>query len=111
MKGCIGFIRETQVALIMILVKIHQSGTSRVISICDSDLIGKKFSKDNRQLDVIERFYKGEEMSKDKILSLASTCNSLNIVGGESIQFALKNKIIEKSSIIIIQGIPNAQVL
>ncbi|HLC62906.1 MAG TPA: DUF424 family protein [Candidatus Nanoarchaeia archaeon] len=95
----------------MILIKIHNSGASRLISICDSDLIGKKFEQGNKQLDITERFYKGEEMSEEKIFSLLETCSSLNVVGKESIQFALKNKIIHKDLIIIIQGIPHAQAL
>ena len=95
----------------MILIKIHNSGASRLISLCDSDLIGRKFEQGNKQLDITERFYKGEEMSEEKILSLLETCSSLNVVGKESIKFTIKNKVITKNSIIIIQGIPHVQVL
>ncbi len=95
----------------MILVKIHNSGTSEVICLCDSGLLGKKFSQDNMYLNITERFYRGVEMPEDKMLSLMKTSRNLNIVGRESITFALKHHFITKESVIIIQGIPHAQVL
>lgn len=91
----------------MILVKVHDGG--RIVAICDSDLIGKKFEEDLLQLDITERFYKGEKMDKDKILSLAADAQSLNIVGEESIKFAIENNLISEDHIIYIKGVPHAQ--
>jgi len=94
----------------MILVKIHNSGTSEVICLCDSDLLGKKFSQDNMQLNITERFYKRVEMPENKMFSLMKTSRNLNIVGKESIAFALKHHFITKESVITIKKIPHAQV-
>jgi hypothetical protein len=91
----------------MILVKKHQDG---ILAICDADLIGKKFEHDLLQLDVTERFYKGDEMETEDILRLAEDADCINIVGDESIDFALKNNLIEKEHIIYIADIPHAQV-
>lgn len=110
-QGCRGFIRGTQVTLMMILVKVHQSGISEVICFCDANLINKKFTQGNRQLDITGRFYKGEKLPAEKIFSLMLTARNLNIVGKESIAFALSHHIIAKDAIIKIQGIPHAQVL
>ena len=95
----------------MILVKIHKSGDSYIVCLCDSDLVGKKFSEGNLSLEVSKRFYEGKEMEKDKIIKILNDCNNLNIVGKESIKFALKCKKINKRSIIKIKNIPHAMVV
>ena len=47
-------------------LKIHKS-YREVVAICDSELIGKYFEKGEFQLDVKESFYKGEEISEEKV--------------------------------------------
>ena len=96
----------------MIFLKIHADAIdpSRIIiSICDSDLIGKKFEEGKRQLNVSERFYKGETKTEDEITEIMKNASNINIVGKESIALALKLNIIVKENIIKIQGIPHAQ--
>jgi uncharacterized protein len=90
--------------------KIHKSGDRNIIAICDESLIGKKFSEGNLILDITERFYKGEVLTGDQTLELMKDALNLNIVGEKSIALALKNGIIEKDSVIKINGVPHAQV-
>ena len=92
-------------------VKIHKAEGRKIISLCDEDLIGKKFEQDDLQLDVSEYFYKGENLSKEKILEEIKDANSLNIVGKNSIQFALENNLIQKEKIITIKNIPHIIVI
>ncbi len=91
----------------MILLKIHADG---VVSLCDSDLIGKTFSEGELQLEVKERFYKGKEAPKEKMIKAMQDAKTINLVGKESIQLAIDAKIITKDSVITIDKIPHAQV-
>ena len=50
-------------------------------------------------------------MFEGDILNLIEDNTLLNIVGEESINFAVKNKLIEKDGIIKIKGIPHAMLL
>ena len=92
----------------MMIVKIHKSERRNIVSICDEELIGKKFEEDSMQLDVSEIFYRGERMSDKDVLNTVREADSLNIVGKNSIRFALKNNLIEKENIIRIKKIPHA---
>ena len=96
------------------LVKIIKS-YREIVSICDSDLIGRTFEEGNFQLDLKESFYNGEEMSEEQTLNLIETMSkedaTFNIVGEKSINTALKAGIIEKEGIKNIQNIPFALVL
>ncbi len=86
-----------------------------VVSICDSDLLGKIFEEGQFQLDVKEGFYKGEEMDEDEtreiILKMAAEDATFNIVGKKSISIAIKTGLIAKEGIKSIQGIPFTMVL
>ncbi len=93
------------------LVKIHEA-YRKIIAICDSNLLGKKFEQGKMQLDIKEGFYKGKEMDEKQVMNLLKDVQKedacFNIVGKESIAAALKTNIIDKNSILEIQGIPHA---
>lgn len=95
----------------MMLLKLHRSGNSEIISLCDSNLISKTFKDGKLHIEVSERFYRGEELPKEKIILILKNCNNANIVGKESIKLALDNNIIEKESIIKIKNIPISYVI
>src|SRR3989344_3592668 len=92
----------------MILVKIHKAEKRKIVSICDDNLIGKKFEDEDLQLDVSRHFYKGEKMNEHEIFESIKGADSLNIVGEESVRFALKNNLVEEENIIRIKKIPQA---
>lgn len=90
-------------------LKFHHSGESVVVALCDKDLVGKKFEDKKLQLDITERFYKGEEKPEQEIIEILKEAANINIVGKKSIKLALKAGVIEKENIIKIKGIPHAQ--
>lgn len=95
-------------------VKIHNSYRD-VITICDSELIGKKFEEDKFQLDVKENFFKGEKIDEEKVINMMKNMlkedSTFNIIGEKSVNAALKAGIISKEGIKKIQGIPFALIL
>ena len=91
----------------MILLKIHDDS---VVSLCDSDLIGKTFEHGDMQLTVSERFYLGEEASEEEIKAALTNAKTVNIVGKGSISMALKLGAITKDTVKDIGGVPHAQV-
>ncbi|MBI2507900.1 DUF424 family protein [Candidatus Woesearchaeota archaeon] len=92
----------------MMIVKVHIAERRKIVSICDANLIGKKFEDKNLQLDVSGFFYNGQALTEKEILKAVADANSLNIVGKESINFSLKNNLIDESNIITIKKIPHA---
>ncbi|MAG45403.1 MAG: hypothetical protein CMH63_01370 [Nanoarchaeota archaeon] len=93
------------------LTKIHQTEDRKIVSLCDETLIGKKFETKDLQLDISEFFYKGKKLDEKKVLEEIQEASSLNIVGEESIKFALKHDLISKTHIIKIQNIPHALIV
>jgi len=96
------------------LIKIHKSYRD-VVSICDSDLLGKFFEENEFQLDVKESFYNGEEKTEEEVSEIIQDLSredaTFNIVGEKSINLALEEGIIENRSIKRIENIPFSMVL
>lgn len=94
-----------------ILIKIHKSSRI-VVAVCDSDLIGKRFEEDIRQLDMNGEFFKGQEYSQEEAVNIMRNQiredATFNIVGEKSIDAALKSGAINESIISKIQSIPFA---
>jgi len=86
-----------------------------VVTLCDSDLLGKTFEEGQHQLEIKESFYKGEEKSEAEVLetlqSFAREDATFNIVGKDSASAALKAGITTEDSVKKIQDIPFVLVL
>ncbi len=93
------------------LLKVHRSYRI-IVAICDTELIGKTFEEDIRQLKINEHFFKGQEVPyaetveliKKQILEDAS----FNIVGPEAVKAAQEAGLITSQHVSKIQGIQYA---
>jgi hypothetical protein len=92
-------------------IKIHKDGSHKVLAICDENLIGKTFDDGKVYIEVSARFYKGEIKSDEEVVKLMKVADNVNMIGKKCMKLALDNGIIDKESIIIIKGVPYAQVL
>ena len=89
----------------MILIKIHKTPNGAVIAMCDKDLIGKIFEEKELSLRVSESFYNGKEISdKKELLRIIKNAPNLNILGKESIDFAIENNIIGRNTKLFAKG-------
>jgi len=90
-------------------LKIHESYRN-IVSLADTDLIGKVFEEDIRQINVKEEFFKGEEVDSDKAIEILKDMDiedaTFNIVGKKSIQCAINAGVISKNGVIEIDGVP-----
>jgi hypothetical protein len=92
------------------ICKLHKTLEGQIIiALCDSELLGKKFTQDELQLDLTSDFYKGEKKTEQETLNLIKEAYIINAVGKTCIEFLLKNKLIEQQNIITIDNIPHAQ--
>ena len=95
----------------MLSIKIHSSYRN-VVALADTDLIGKKFEQDERQLDIRENFYQEKEISQEEAIKLlqqqANQDATFNIIGPKAIEAAKQAGIISDNNISEIDNIPFA---
>ncbi len=95
----------------MISIKIYKQGNDLLLAACDEDLIGKEFEEGKYHLDVSERFYKGEKITKEVLKKFLEESTIANLVGKETIKCAIDLGLIDPECVIRIKGIPHAQMV
>jgi len=95
----------------MILAKAHVVDGRKLVAVCDSELLGKKFEENNLQLDLTGSFYKGQQISEEELMQLLKGAYVVNLVGKESIEFVLKKGLIKKENVMTIANVQHAQAL
>lgn len=96
------------------LFKVHKA-TRLAVAVCDSDLLGKKFEEDIRQLDLSGKFFQGEEKTEQELRELLDFYRKedacFNIVGQESCKIAIESQLVSEENISKIQEIPFVLIL
>ena len=93
------------------IVSERNSGNGLLIVVTDSEIIGKKFEEGNLQLDLTKKFYQGEEKSEEDVEKLISKARHVHLTGNNSVNLGRKLGIIGEGKILVIQGVPHAEVL
>lgn len=93
----------------MITLRMHTSGSEILLAAADKDLLDMKFSEGRMRLEVYREFYEGEDASEELLLNRLSMCTSANLVGERVIALAVKHNYIDEDCIIMISGVPHAQ--
>lgn len=87
-------------------LKVHEKLNQRVVSICDEDILNKKYEFGGLSLDISERFYKGELIDEKIAEDYLKNENNLNLVGKNIIDLGLKLNLFENKDVLNIEGIP-----
>jgi hypothetical protein len=95
-------------------LKIHES-YRKVVGLCDSELVGKKFEEGKKQLDVTEHFFKGEEVTHDeavvRLRQLALDDATFNVVGQEAVKAAIEAGVLGDEGVGEVSGVKFGLVL
>jgi hypothetical protein len=93
-------------------MRVHRSGNEKVVAVCDSDVIGKRFQEGMLVLD-LERyrsFYEGDISSPSFIMEEMKNATSMNMVGERSVGIAIKLGVIKKGDVRRICNVPHVQI-
>ena len=91
-------------------IKIHKVPTGEVVAVCDEAILGKTLEDKKYTVKVSEHFYKGERKDVRSITPMLKAATYINIIGEEAVALGLKLKIITQENIILIAGVPHAQI-
>jgi len=92
-------------------VKIHEVRGEVVVSICDADLLGKKFRQGNITIDFSSSFFGGKLMEIDQALMLLETATIASLFGENVISRAIEKGLLSRDAPIRIAGIPHVQLI
>lgn len=96
----------------MLYMKVHSHEHSTIVALCDENLLGKILKDEKRQLDLkaYANFYNGELVHEKQAMVALRHADSVNLVGKESIGIGKKLGLLHAGDVILIAGIPHAQI-
>ena len=77
-----------------------------MLNICDVDLVGKKISEKNLQVDLSKNYYGKEIVEKNEAENLLKNSSVINMVGKEIISLSMNLGIGSEKGIKKISGVP-----
>ena len=82
-----------------------------MVACCDEELIGKTFREGRLRLSLDAGFYGDTLFGLGEALVLIDKADILNLVGKTVIDAAIDKGIVHPEAVIVISGIPHAQVM
>jgi uncharacterized protein len=95
----------------MITVRVHRHGMELVVAACDKELLGRTLREGELRLVVSESFYQGEDCDEELLVNRLSLATIANLVGKKTVAIAAKHQFISDDGVILIAGVPHAQMV
>jgi hypothetical protein len=93
-----------------IVCKIHSSGQSEVLAVCDKELCGKTLKGPKADFIVSNGFFSGEEVSLEELRTRLHEFESINIVGNRAVAIAIEEGVASEENVIDISGVKHVQI-
>lgn len=91
--------------------KLYRQGTDVLLAISDSAIVGKTFEEGDIAITVTEDFYADKGCDDDTAVDLVKSSTIVNAVGEDIVSLLLREKFIDKSHVLVISGVPHAQII
>ena len=91
---------------------IHNApGGSRVVAVCDHELMGKTLSNGDIEITITKDFYGETLATEDEVRDALRYANNANIIGNRVVEIAVSLGLVERSSCFMIGSVPHAQIM
>ena len=90
----------------MFSARLISHNDTRMLNICDVDLLGRTLKRDNFTLKITEKCYAGKVVEKEEAKDLLRRANNINMVGKEIISLSVNMGIGSQEGVKEIDGIP-----
>ena len=91
-----------------IRMKVYHRGKETLVAAADADLVGKTFREGKFKIE-IGKFYEGDVVSEEMLVSNLQLATIGNFVGRETIEAAKRAGFVSEDGILWINGVPHAQ--
>ena len=90
----------------MFRARLINHNNTRMLNICDADLLGRTVKRDNFSLKISQEYYAEKVVEKEEAKDLLKESDSINMVGKEIISLSVDMGIGSQDGIKEIDGIP-----
>ena len=90
----------------MFSARLINHNDTRMLNICDADLLGKTLNRGNFTLKISEQYYAQKVVEEEEAKDLLRKSNNINMVGKEIISLSVNIGIGSKDGVKEIDGVP-----
>ena len=90
----------------MFSARVINHGNTRMLNICDADLLGRTINRDNFSLKISEKYYGEKVVEKEEAESLLKESDSINMAGKKIISLSTDIGVGSQEGVKEIDGIP-----
>ena len=90
----------------MFSARLINNNNTRLLNICDSDLLGKTIISEKLSIKISESYYGEKLIKKEEAEHLLKKCNNINMVGEEIISLSIDLGVGSEKGVKKIGGVP-----
>ena len=90
----------------MFSARVIDHNSTRMLNICDADLLGRTLNRDDFTLKISEKYYAQKVVEKEEAKDLLKRSNNINMVGKEIISLSVDMGIGTQDGVKEIDGVP-----
>ena len=90
----------------MFSARIINQNNTRLLNICDSDLLGKTIISEKLSIKISESYYGEKSIKKEEAEHLLKKCDNINLVGKDIISLSVRLGIGSEKGVKKIDGVP-----
>ena len=90
----------------MFRARLINHNNTRMLNICDADLLGRTLNRDNFSLKISQEYYSDKAIEKEEAKALLQESDNINMVGKEIISLSVDMGIGSQDGVKEIDGVP-----
>jgi len=90
----------------MFCARLINHNNTRMLNICDADLLGRTLNRDNFSLKISQVYYTDKAIEKEEAKALLQKSDNINMVGKEIISLSVNIGVGSQKGVKVIDGIP-----
>lgn len=94
-----------------VYMNLKKVGTNVLLSICDSEILGKTLREGKIVFQVKEDFYRGSRVDVEEAVSMIDNSTIVNMIGKNVVKRAIEKGYVHPEAVLHIEGVPHAQIV
>ena len=90
----------------MFSARLINHNNTRMLNICDANLLGKTLNRDNFTLKISQEYYGEKVVEKEEAKDLLKNSDNINMVGKDIIDLSVNMGIGSEEGVKVIDGVP-----
>ena len=90
----------------MFAARMINYNNTRMLNICDTDLLGRTLKRDNFSLKISQEYYTDKTIEKEEAKDLLKGSDNINMVGKKIIDLSVNMGIGSEKGVKVIDGVP-----